>query len=277
MFKNDLLKRIGFVTSTALLTTVLAVIPISGVNATPEVSASTTTSPTNTEMVGTVDGHLLTAAILANTAVTHTAYVIASGASVARSVGLISQDAASGTAQVATVRTSGVLSLYAKVSTTAAISADGGTFSDSTVTPGGVNTATTGTTSTLFTITGAAIATGTPIATLWTAPAIAGTYTITVTAKGGAIETTSFSQDFEVTAIQQPVISADTPPSRKITDVVSIFSSVYDESLTTDNSFKDYTTFGQWKPSMQTLSFVLVAAPISFAKNSRLPLRKSSR
>ena len=62
----------------------------------------------------------------------------------------------------------------------------------------------------------------------------AGTYTITVTAKGGAIETTSFSQDFEVTAIQQPVISADTPPSRKITDVVSVFSSVYDDLTGTD-------------------------------------------
>ena len=113
MFKNDLLKRIGFVTSTALITTVLSVIPISGANASPEVSASTTTNPTNTEMVGTVDGHLLSAAILANTAVTHTAYAIASGASVARSVGLIAQDEASGTAQTATVRTSGVLSLYA--------------------------------------------------------------------------------------------------------------------------------------------------------------------
>ncbi|MEJ6698920.1 MAG: hypothetical protein QNK45_05505 [Flavobacteriaceae bacterium] len=62
----------------------------------------------------------------------------------------------------------------------------------------------------------------------------AGTYTITVTAKGGAIETTSSFQDFEVTAIQQPVISADTPPSRKITDVVSVFSSVYDDLTGTD-------------------------------------------
>ena len=62
----------------------------------------------------------------------------------------------------------------------------------------------------------------------------AGTYTITVTAKGGAIETTSSSQDFEVTAIMQPVVSADTPPSRKITDVVSVFSSVYDDLTGTD-------------------------------------------
>ena len=37
-----------------------------------------------------------------------------------------------------------------------------------------------------------------------------------------------------MTAIQQPVVSADTPPSRKITDVVSIFSSVYDDLTGTD-------------------------------------------
>jgi hypothetical protein len=65
MFKNDYLKRIGFVTSTALMTTVLAVVPISGANAAPLVSSTTTTNPTNEEMVGTVDGHLMTAAILA--------------------------------------------------------------------------------------------------------------------------------------------------------------------------------------------------------------------
>ena len=182
MFKSNFLKRVGYLTCTTLIASLLAAVPISGANATPEVSASTTTNPTNTEMVGTVDGHLMTAAILANTAVTHTAYAIASGASVARSVGLISQDAASGVGQTATVRSSGVLSLYAKVSTTAALSASGGTFSSSTV-AGGASAATTGTTSTLFTITGAAIATGTPIATLWTAPSTAGTYTITLSVR----------------------------------------------------------------------------------------------
>ena len=180
MFKNNFMKRVRFITSTALVATVLAVVPTSSANATPLVSATTTTNPTNEEMVGTVDGHLLTAAILANTAVTHTAAAIGSGASVARSVGLIAQDAASGVGQAATVRTSGVLSLYAKVSTTTAISADGGTFSSSI---GGSSAATTGTTSTLFTITGAAIATGTAIATLWTAPSTAGTYTITLSVR----------------------------------------------------------------------------------------------
>ena len=69
----------------------------------------------------------------------------------------------------------------------------------------------------------------------------AGTYTIVVTAKGGAIETTSESVEFEVTAIMQPVTSADTPPSRKITDLVSIYSSVYDDLTGTDY----YPNWGQ--------------------------------
>ena len=69
----------------------------------------------------------------------------------------------------------------------------------------------------------------------------AGTYTVVVTAKGGAIETTSESVEFEVTAIMQPVTSSDTPPSRKITDVISIFSSVYDDLTGTDY----YPNWGQ--------------------------------
>ena len=78
----------------------------------------------------------------------------------------------------------------------------------------------------------------------------AGTYTVVVTAKGGAIETTSESVEFEVTAIQQPVISADTPPSRKITDVVSIYSSVYDDLTGTD-------FFPNWGQSTQFTEFDL--------------------
>ena len=101
MFKDIFLKRVGFITCTTLISTLLAAVPISGANAAPEVSATTTTNPVNTEMVGTVDGHLISAAVLANTAVTHTADAIASGASVARSVGLISQDSASGVGQYA--------------------------------------------------------------------------------------------------------------------------------------------------------------------------------
>ncbi|WP_407556083.1 hypothetical protein [Winogradskyella sp. 4-2091] len=55
----------------------------------------------------------------------------------------------------------------------------------------------------------------------------AGIYTIFVEAMGGAIATTSYSEEFEVTAILQPLASADIPPARASADVISIFSSSY--------------------------------------------------
>jgi len=55
----------------------------------------------------------------------------------------------------------------------------------------------------------------------------AGTYTIKVIARGAAIATTELSQEFEVTAILAPTISAPTPPDRPATTVVSVYSDSY--------------------------------------------------
>ena len=55
----------------------------------------------------------------------------------------------------------------------------------------------------------------------------AGTYTVKVVARGAAIATTEYSQEFEVTAILAPTASAPTPPSRQSSTVVSIFSDAY--------------------------------------------------
>jgi hypothetical protein len=55
----------------------------------------------------------------------------------------------------------------------------------------------------------------------------AGTYTIRVVAKGSAIETTEYSEEFEVTAILQPLASAPTPPSRALVDYISIYGDTY--------------------------------------------------
>jgi hypothetical protein len=220
MLSNSVLRRVGIATSATLLGSFLSLVPISGVFAAPEVTNTTTTNPTNTEMVGTVDASLMSAAILANTAVTHGATNIASGAYLARSVGLVSQDAASGVGQAVTLRASGVLSLYTKVSTTAAISATGGSFSSSTATPGSLATVTTGTTSTLFTITAAAaIATGTPIATLWTAPATNGTYTITLSVADSS------------TTI--PTLSSPTLGGADATIVVTVTEGIHGTSVST--------------------------------------------
>ncbi|MDH7911659.1 hypothetical protein [Winogradskyella sp. SYSU M77433] len=71
-----------------------------------------------------------------------------------------------------------------------------------------------------------------------------GVYTITVEALGAAIETTTYSEDFEVTAIVQPIASAATPPARAESDVISIFSSAYNNVPGTDY-FPDWGQGGQ--------------------------------
>tara|TARA_B100000795_G_scaffold171334_1_gene129125 strand:+ start:1951 stop:4029 length:2079 start_codon:yes stop_codon:yes gene_type:complete len=55
----------------------------------------------------------------------------------------------------------------------------------------------------------------------------AGTYTVKVVAKGGAIETTESTLEFEVTAILAPLSVAATPPNRNEADVISLFSGAY--------------------------------------------------
>ncbi len=66
----------------------------------------------------------------------------------------------------------------------------------------------------------------------------AGTYTVKVIAKGGAIETTEYTEDFEVTEILAPLTKAPSPPSRNSTDVISMYSEAYlqttVDSYTTD-------------------------------------------
>ena len=54
-----------------------------------------------------------------------------------------------------------------------------------------------------------------------------GTYSILVTAKGAAIETTDFTVDFEVTEILSPTEVAPAAPARNANNVVSIFSDAY--------------------------------------------------
>jgi hypothetical protein len=61
-----------------------------------------------------------------------------------------------------------------------------------------------------------------------------GTYAVKVIAKGGAIETTEYTADFEVTEILAPVASAIAPPAKNDEDVISIFSDVYTDIAGTD-------------------------------------------
>jgi hypothetical protein len=73
----------------------------------------------------------------------------------------------------------------------------------------------------------------------------AGFYDITIVVMGGAIETTTYVQEnFEVTAIEAPVVSAPTPPARQPDDVISVFSAAYDDVEGTDY-FPDWGQGGQ--------------------------------
>ena len=55
----------------------------------------------------------------------------------------------------------------------------------------------------------------------------AGVYDVKVIAKGGAVETTEYTVEFEVTEILAPLTSAPSPQTRDAGDVVSIFSDKY--------------------------------------------------
>ncbi len=72
----------------------------------------------------------------------------------------------------------------------------------------------------------------------------AGTYTIRVVAKGGAIATTEYTEEFLVTAIMQPIASASAAPNRASADVISVYSSVYTDIVGTDY-FPDWGQAGQ--------------------------------
>ena len=73
----------------------------------------------------------------------------------------------------------------------------------------------------------------------------AGIYDITIEVKGAAIQTTTYiEEDFEVTEILAPIAAAPTPPARQPQDVISIFSSAYNNVAGT-NYFPDWGQGGQ--------------------------------
>ena len=105
----------------------------------------------------------------------------------ARSLGLLYKDSTYGTAQTATVLTSGKLSLYAVVSTSAAFVVSGGTFSSTPSVGQGTISETYSANLRTALITGpSALNYATSIGTIWTAPSTAGTYTVSLYVGDGA-------------------------------------------------------------------------------------------
>jgi len=170
MSKTTLRKRISLVAITALTAGVLSV-------ATAPVASSTAAVGSNNVnvTVSTANAHLFVAT-QANTTATAAATDTWS-ATANFSKGLLAKDSSSGTAQTATVLAGGILSLYANVTTAVAFSATGGSFSGVTTTqpPTVVYNATN-----TYALIPKTSETASYVASLWTAPTTAGTYTVSL-------------------------------------------------------------------------------------------------
>jgi hypothetical protein len=177
MFKESkVLKLVSKFVISGLLLSLMALVPIPMANAHNDVYSTNISAN-----VGTTNGSLIVATRVANVAIIHPSTGVASSHENARSAGLVLKSTTSGTAQTATVRSGGVLSLYAKVSTSSALTADGGSFTKSTVSADGdAVDSTTPAIGVVFPLTLAQAGTATPIAALWQAPTTTGSYTITL-------------------------------------------------------------------------------------------------
>jgi len=173
MSKMTLRKRLATATISALVAGTLSVASA------PVASAHNPAGGTN--LVPNVTQ--INASLIVATAANDTGAVVAAltadkaHVQVAKSLGLLSKDSSSGTAQTATMLTSGKLALYAQVSTASAFTASSGTFASPV---GGSATYS----ENLRTVTiGASSAT--TIGIVWTAPSSAGTYTVSLGVSDG--------------------------------------------------------------------------------------------
>jgi len=151
----------------------------------PVASAHGAAGAANVSADDGADNGSLFVATLASTASTanqHSATAIGSGHVAATSKGLLVKDSSSGTAQTATALTGAVLSFYAPVTTTAALTASGGSFSGMTA-AGSISSVTYNASNSTVLFTGATAATA--VAALWTAPTTAGTYTVQLYVSNG--------------------------------------------------------------------------------------------
>jgi hypothetical protein len=137
-----------------------------------------TTASNVRPLIGAANTSLFTAVSLSTSgsAVLSSATDLANAHISAKSLGLLTKDSSVGSAQTATMLTSGVLSLYANVTTTVAIVASGGTFGTS---ANGAVPTFNQTRSTIL-LTNGTVAAGTAIGTTWTAPSTAGSYTLSM-------------------------------------------------------------------------------------------------
>ena len=195
MSKMTLRKRIALSASAALVAgmlTTVASAPVANANASHPARGSANAT-------AVLSGNNLNASLYVATAansggagvVAVTANAIGStNEDVARSVGLLSKDATSATAQTVTLLAGGRLSLYAPVSTEVAFTASAGTFASAS--HGAFSLATMiAYSDPAKTVSIASFQAATLVAALWTAPTTTGVYTVSLYRHSGAVSPTT--------------------------------------------------------------------------------------
>jgi hypothetical protein len=169
MSKTTLRKRIALTATTALFAGMLSVVAAPSANA-----AAGDANLALTSGVSVTGLYVATEKSTTGAGIVDSATLAASTYTTARSLGLLAKDATTGTAQTATVLSSGKLSLYAETSTNVSFTASAGTFSGATM-GGGITPTYSNDVKTVFIANTVAT---TPVAVLWNAPSSAGTYTV---------------------------------------------------------------------------------------------------
>ena len=189
MSKSTLRKRIALTATTALFAGMLSFV------ATPSASAAAGDANLTAASPQLVNAHLLVATQNSTTgaSIVSSATDNASAYTAARSLGLLSKDESTATAQTATVLAGGALSLYAIVSTNVAFNATGGSFTGATVQDKNIVGTYNQTSRSVFidTTIGATDGTATAVAVRWSAGTTPGTYTVSMNRSSATTQTSA--------------------------------------------------------------------------------------
>jgi hypothetical protein len=189
MSKSTLRKRIALTATTALFAGMLSFV------ATPSASAAAGDANLLATSPQVNNAHLLVATENSTTgaSIVSSATDLASAQGSPRSLGLLSKDESTATAQTATVLAGGALSLYAIVSTNVAFNATGGSFTGATVQDKNIVGTYNQTSRSVFidTTIGATDGTATAVAVRWSAGTTPGTYTVSMNRSSATTQTSA--------------------------------------------------------------------------------------
>ena len=235
MSKTTLRKRIAQVAITALTAGVLSVATSPVASASHPAVGSYNAAITG---VGTPNGSMFVAT-QPNTSgaavISATDVVTASGSF--KSLGLLAKDTTSGTAQTATVLAGGRLVFYASVTSSAAFTATGGTFAGTIGGTTGSDETYADNLRTTFTGAHAAAVAATGVATIWTAPTTAGTYTVSLNT-GNVTLNTGLQVSPSLTYGVGPTLSGNILVTVVAASAGSTYSAVYSACTTdTDSTY----------------------------------------